>query len=88
MLYDILLYKLILLRGYQFPCKFFIADNFLSPNQFIPLFYIFSYLLLLGLKVCLPLHKKVGERKEDKNLIHLDTGIECNLSTRQEKQMV
>ena len=37
---------------------------FLLLNQFIPLLYIFTDLLHLGFKVCLPLHK-FSERKEN-----------------------
>ena len=49
----------------------------------------FTYLLHLALKVCLSLHKKKKWKgKESQKLIHINIGIECHLSTRQEKQTV
>ena len=52
LIYDIIFYDIIsyLLRDYQFPCKLFIVDNFLFLNQFIPLFYIFLHISLIGSK--------------------------------------
>ena len=65
LIYIIILYNIILylLRGYYFPRKLFMVDNFLSLNQLIPLFYIFYLSLSLGLRVCLPLHI-ISERKK------------------------
>ena len=76
-----------MLSGYLYSCMLFIVDNFLSPNSFIPLFYIFfTYFRHLGINVCLPLHKNEGKGKRNQKLIHVDTGIECHLSTRQENK--
>ena len=61
--------NLILLRGYKYPCKLFIVDDFLSPNSFIPL--VFIYLFPLGLKVCLPLYKNERKRKEESTIQEL-----------------
>ena len=38
-------YNLILLTDYLYPCKLFKADNFLTPNSFIPLFISFIWVL-------------------------------------------